>query len=169
MTTKKLVRTAMMIALALVFQLGFRAFAQPMVGPLVNMTLIITVLFVGVYPALLVGLITPVVALMVGIMNVPVLVPFIVVGNAMYVLIFGFSMGQLRFNYKEIVSVIVAAVIKFAFLYTAIRTLVPVFMEKVPPKLVATFSFPQLYTALLGGILAVIVWRIVGTYEMRDK
>lgn len=169
MTTRKLVRTAMMIALALVFQIGFRVFAQPMVGPLVNMTLIMTVLFVGVYPALLVGLITPVAALLVGIMNVPVLVPFIVVGNVMYVLIFGFSMSQLRFNYKELVSVVAAAVVKFAFLYTAIRTLVPMFMEKVPAKLVATFSFPQLYTAILGGFLAVVVWRIIGVYEQRES
>lgn len=169
MTTKKLVRTAMMIALALVFQIGFRVFAQPMVGPLVNMTLIISVLFVGVYPALLVGAVTPIAALLLGIIKLPVLIPFIIVANALYILMFAFSMAQLKFNYKELVGVIAASVIKFAFLYTAIRTLVPVFMTKVPPKLIATFSFPQLYTAILGGFLAVIVWRIIGIYEQREN
>jgi hypothetical protein len=51
-----------------------------------------------------------------------------------------------------IAGIIVGALMKFAFLSFAVRYLV-----KAPPKLVAMMSLPQLITALIGGVLALIV------------
>ncbi len=65
---KYMVRTALLLALALVFQIGFSQFAQPVVGPLVNMTLFIATITVGTISAIIVGSLTPLVAFMLGIM-----------------------------------------------------------------------------------------------------
>lgn len=65
-TTKKLVQTGLMLALALVFQVGFASFAQVAVGPLVNMVLIITAIMVSPISAILVGVLTPLVAFLMG-------------------------------------------------------------------------------------------------------
>lgn len=158
-----LTRTSVLLALALVFQIGFTQFAQPVVGPLVNMTLLIAAVVVGSLPAIVIGCLTPLMAFVLGIMPLLPLVPFIMLGNMLLILSFNLIRRALP-KYGEIYGVIVAALLKFAFLAVSIRYLVTFFMEKVPPKIIAAFSLPQLYTALIGGFLAIIIVKYLSGY-----
>jgi hypothetical protein len=169
MTMTLLTRTSVLLALALVFQIGFTQFAQPAVGPLVNMTLLIAAVVVGSLPAIVIGCLTPIMAFVLGIMPLLPLVPFIMLGNTLLILSFNLIRRALP-KYGDIIGVIVAAILKFAFLAVSIRYLVTFFMEKVPPKIIAAFSLPQLYTALIGGFLAIIIVKYLSGYlKLNDK
>lgn len=151
-------RTAVLLSLALIFQIGFNQFAQPAVGPLVNMTLIVATLIVGPLSATLIGVLTPLVAFLLGIMPLLPIVPFIMIGNAIFVFSFYLVSNKRGFLFEGI-GVVVAALLKTAFLAFSVRYLVINFVAKVPPKLVTALSLPQLYTALIGGFLAIIIGR----------
>lgn len=158
MKTNQLVKTGLMLALALVFQIGFRSFAQPLVGPLVNMTLILTVIYVGTVSGVIVGTVTPLVAFILGLMPMVPLVPVIAIGNALLVVMFGFSLQLLsKYKWHSYMAVVISAVFKFTFLYVAVRAVLPLFLEKVPAPIVAAFGIAQLYTALAGGLVAVLL------------
>ena len=167
MKTRNLAITATMLAIALVFQLGFAQFSQPIVGPLVNMTLFLTTALVGVPAGILVGCCTPVAAFVLGIMPVLPLLPVVAVGNVILVLLFGLvrhmaiNGKQMKSFWIDIPAVVAAAMGKFAVLALAIRLFVPLFMPKVAPKLVETFSLPQLFTALIGGAVALLLLRLL--------
>ncbi len=157
MKVKKLVQTGIMIALALVFQIGFASFAQPAVGPLVNMVLFITTIMVGPLAALCVGLITPLAAFLLGIMKLFPLVPVIMIGNSLLVVVFYYT--RLRVKFGDYIGIILAALFKFIFLMTAVRHILPLILAKVPSPIVAAFGINQFITALIGGVLALIVIR----------
>lgn len=158
-----LTRTAVLLALALVFQIGFTQFAQPAVGPLVNMTLLIAAVVVGSIPAIIIGCLTPLMAFVLGIMPLLPVVPFIMIGNVLLILSFNMIRRSIP-KYGDVAGVIVAAVLKFAFLAISIRYFVTFFIEKIPPKLVTAFTLPQLYTALIGGLLAIIIVKYLSGY-----
>lgn len=154
---RKLVQTSLMLALSLVFQIGFANFAQPVVGPLVNMVLFITAALVSPWSAIAVGIITPLMAFIVGIMPMFPLVPVIMIGNGVLVAAFSYCYHQPKLKFGEYIGVVVAALFKFLFLATAIRHIVPLFVPKVPPTLVTALSFNQFVTAIIGGVIALIV------------
>ncbi len=166
-TTTFITRTAILLGLALIFQIGFRAFAQPLVGPLVNFVLIFSTILVGTSSGIIIGSLTPLIAFMVGIMPLFPVVPFIMVGNALYVVTFNSGKGRLG-TYGEYLAFILAAFVKFAFLSFSIRYLVTLFVPVVPPPMIAALSLPQLTTALVGGGLAVVVAKAV-TKAMRSS
>ncbi|MBS4535239.1 ECF transporter S component [Clostridium sp. D2Q-14] len=161
MSTKKLVRTALLLSLALIFQIGFRQFAQPLVGPLVNMTLVLATLIVGPVSGIIIGILTPTVAFMLGIIALAPLIPIIIIGNSLLVVIFYLVNDKLKFKGKEWISIILASLFKFTFLAVGVRTILPLFLLKVPSVIIATFTLPQLYTALVGGALALIIYPFI--------
>lgn len=154
-TTEFIAKTAMLLAIALVFQIGLKGIGQPLVGPLVNFVLIMSVYLVGTLSGLIVGFLTPLIAFFFGIIPFLPIVPFIMIGNGLYVFFFKFFKDRLNSS-KEIISIIISSIIKYLFLAISVRYIVVLFVQ-IPPKVVAAFSIPQLYTALIGGILAFIV------------
>ncbi len=156
-TPKKLVLGGVMLALALVFQIGFASFAQPAVGPLVNMVLFVTAALVSPAIAVIVGCMTPLVAFAVGIMPMMPLVPVIAFGNAILVVGFSFCYYNPKMKFAEYIGVAVGAFFKFVFLATAVRQIVPLFVPKVPGPLVTALSFNQFITAIVGGAIAIVV------------
>lgn len=158
---EKLVKTSLMLALALVFQIGFASFSQVVVGPLVNMVLFITVMMVSPLSAIFVGVLTPLVAFFVGIVNIFPLVPMIAIGNCILVLAFSQSEILLKNKVPSLVSVVVASLLKFVFLALAVRYLLPFFIPKVPKVLITVLSFNQFLTALTGGALALVIVNIL--------
>lgn len=158
-TTNFIAKTAMLLAIALVFQIGLKGVGQPLVGPLVNFVLIMCVYLVGTLSGVIVGLLTPLIAFFFGIVPFFPIVPFIMVGNVLYVSFFSFFKERLS-SFKEIISIVLSSIIKCLFLAISIRYIVVLFVE-LPPKIIAAFSLPQLYTALIGGFLAFIIKRFL--------
>ncbi|SDJ96290.1 ECF transporter S component [Natronincola ferrireducens] len=159
-TTYFITRTSLLLSLALIFQIAFRTFAQPIVGPLINLILIISVIKVGVVSAVMIGCLTPLIAFLIGITPLLPLIPFIMIGNSIFAYIFNYFYRKERLanDYRAIIP---AAFGKFIFLALSIRYLVTLFIPQVPLNLIAAFTWPQLYTALIGGFLAIFISKLL--------
>ncbi len=139
---------------------------QPVTGPLVNALLLITVGTLGLWPALALGLVTPLGGALHGVLPLPLLVmiPFIMLGNAALVTLYHALAGRSRW-----LGLAVGAVAKFAVLYGAVTFFVarplelalggPAKAVVMPPAIVNMMSWPQLVTAVAGGLLAFAVLR----------
>lgn len=155
-TMNQLARTSVLLALALVFQIGFNQFGPTIVGPLVNMTLLIAAAVVGSTSAILIGCLTPLMAFVLGISTFLPVVPFIMAANALLVLTFNLFRKKIK-PFGSIIAMILAAFVKFGFLAISIRYAVTLFVETVKPPMVTLFTFPQLTSALIGGALALVI------------
>ena len=125
---------------------------QFMAGPMVNAVLFIMPFFLGLRDSMLLAMLPSVVALAVGLL--PALaapfLPYIIVSN--WVLPFIFDKLRQKGYWLGAVS---SSLAKFIFLYGASFILTSYFISGPQAKLVANmFSLPQLYTALLGAIIA---------------
>ncbi len=149
--TKWLTKTALLLALTLVFQMI--GFPQPVTGPLINMMLFISATISGLLGGILIGALTPWIAFVRGILPAPLapMIPFIMAGNAVLVVSY---FGLKRVN--QYLAVIVASVIKFAVLALAVN-----FLVEVPEQIAAMMQLPQLLTALAGGVLALVLLRLL--------
>ncbi len=140
-------RTAILLAIALVFQMG--GFPQFITGPLVNTVLYLAAMIVGWQGGMLIGVLTPVIASIRGILPPPLtpLIPFIALGNSILVILFFWLKAKNR-----IVAIVIASVVKFLLLVSAVKLLV-----QVPPVIANMMSMPQLITALAGGAIALVI------------
>ncbi len=159
-STKFWTRTAILLALALVFQLG--GFPQPITGPVINSILFLSALLVGPLAGISIGILTPVIAFIRGILPPPLapMIPFIAIGNGILVLSYIILRSILRvkpksiFTLRNILSMILAAILKFLILAGAVT-----FLVEIPSPIAQMMTLPQLYTALAGGIIALIIYR----------
>lgn len=142
----------------LVLLLGI-AIAAPMIfnqqlitGTIVNATIIVGVCLLGPTNALLIGLLPSSVALATGVLSPALapMIPFIIVGNTILALTFHYLR---KFNYW--LGIIAGAVLKFAFLYGISSVVIGLITnQQIAAKVAVQMSWPQLVTALCGGILA---------------
>ena len=151
-------RTAIFIAILLVLQAVSKPMGQYVTGSLVNLVLILSVLLGGLWCGVTVAILSPFFAFMVGIGPAfPPLLPFIMLGNLTLVLVWQLLAGKAKS--KTLVAAVLAALAKFSVLYLCIVQLaIPHILRLQPPQSVAlsaSFSFPQLITALVGGLAAV--------------
>ncbi len=155
--------TGMLIALTVSLQLLGRyiplgVYNNFVIGPLVNACLFVSVIMVGWPSGVIVGLLSPFGAILTG-SAIPLLfTPFIVAGNFLLVIIFNLL------KKKRIIGIIGASIVKTTFLYVAIICMLSIL--KLPPKksgmMLFLFSWPQLITALLGGVIAINVLNRLG-------
>lgn len=156
---KFLTRTAILLALTVAFQ--SLKLGQFFTGPLVNAVLFISACTVGWQAGVFIGAITPWIALLVGILK-PVLapaVPFIMLGNALLVIVFSFLKPL-----NSYMAVLVSSVSKFGILYIATR-----FLLHLNPNISYALQLPQLITALIGGALALIVISVLNSFGFAPK
>ena len=162
--SQKLVRTALLLAIAIAIQALGRSFpqiSQVIVGSVVNATLIVAAYSCGVSWAVLLGTLTPMLALIIGQLPSPMapFVPFIIIGNILFVLVFGIISNKVQS--LKYIAIVIGAFIKFGFLYLAASKLIHVFKLGIPPKvaskLIIMMGIPQLITALIGGFIALIL------------
>ena len=147
--------TAIMLALLVSLQALTKGFGQMVTGSCVNAILAISVLVGG---------------LGCGITVAPQIltVPAIMAGNTVYVVLLFVIAGKSKNIVRKIAAWLVAAAAKFVTLYAivvglicgvlsegllAAGTLKPPMLEMLP----ATFSWPQLFTALIGGAVALLI------------
>ena len=160
---KLLVRTSLLLALALAVQ--SMRMPQMVTGPVINAVLILAVaLGGGVISGMLVGAITPWVAVMTGIMVFAPVAPVIMVGNITLVIIFAVVTRTVPSHTGDFVAAVVAALGKFVVMFLGIRFLVAPNVP-LPPPAIVMLTTTQLYTALIGGILAVTIIKILGRLE----
>ena len=155
---RKLSRSALLLALALVFQsLRFVVPIPPiastfLIGSLVNATLLVALQTVGLGPALLIACVTPVVAYLQQLLPLPVFIVPVAIGNCLFVWLF-YKLLRIGPVWPAIGG---AALGKAAFFYLAFSWLLT--FIKLPPAITTGLLFvmgwPQLVTGIFGGLLA---------------
>ena len=109
--------------------------------------------------AVLVGLVPSVVAFSIGLLPAVLLpmIPFIMIANMILVLVFSFLKDK---NYW--LGMVSAAFLKFGFLFIVSSIVVNFFITKpVGEKIAMIMSWPQLLTALVGGLIAYLFIRTI--------
>ena len=160
---KTLCRTAIFLALLVAVQFVTRSMGQYVTGSLVNLILIASGLLCGLWGGLAVALLSPVCAFLIGIGPAfPQIVPAIMLGNAVIVLVWHLIAGGQNTRLPGyLLAAAAGALATFAVLYLVIvKWLVPMVLtlnEKQTAMLSASFSFPQLITAAIGGALAILL------------
>lgn len=166
-------RTAVVLALLIALQVLTKPFGQLITGSCVNLVLALTALVAGLPSALALALVSPVLAYLLGIAPQVLTVPAIMAGNCVYVLLLRLVAGRKGEKlWHQMLALISAAAAKFAVLYGAVGGLIcGVLADRLlsagmlkPPMLQllpATFSWPQLVTALIGGGLAMGIYPLL--------
>ena len=146
-------RTAVFFALTLVIQLV--GLPQFFTGPLVNAFLLLATMMVGVSSGIVIGLFTPWVAFSRGILPVPLgpMIPFIMLGNVSLVVVFFLlTMKRERNITLKVLGIVIGAVVKYLILSQSVT-----FLVSVPSPVAKAMQFPQLLTALGGGVIALVI------------
>ncbi|MEA4920661.1 MAG: hypothetical protein VB078_07065 [Clostridiaceae bacterium] len=159
---KWIATTAIFIALLVTLQSVTKSMGQYVTGSLVNMVLIMAVLTAGLYSGITVSILSPIFAFILGIGPAFVqLVPFIALGNLVLVLVWGFMCRNGNSIKNMSISLVGGAVLKFLALYIGIiKVAIPMFLslnEKQIAVISASFSYPQIITACIGGLIAMLV------------
>ena len=156
-------RTAVLMALLV----GSQVVTAPLqitllTGSIVNMILVISVISSGFYSGLAIGILSPAFAALVGIGAIWPIVPFVSAANAAFVVIWHCG-DKLHLPWKvvkRIVTCAVAALCKFAILYLGVvRIAIPFLLDVPDPvanSLTIAFSVNQLFTATIGGTVAIL-------------
>ena len=177
--------TAVMLALLVSLQALTKGFGQLVTGSCVNTVLAVTVLVAGLGSGITVAVISPVLAYLLGIAPQILTVPAIMIGNTVYVVLLYVISGRCTgCVLRRIIAWIVSALCKFAALYFIVAKIICGVMAEgllasgalKPPMLnvlPATFSWPQLVTALIGGAVAVLIapvlYKALGRNISADK
>lgn len=161
--------TAVMLALLVALQTLTKPMGQLVTGSCVNAVLAVSALTVGLYSGITVALISPVLAYLLGIAPQILVVPAIMVGNVSMVIALHYIAGKgSRKILRQTLAWLGAAVAKFAVMYALVVWLLCGVLSKsliasgnMAPKLVKAlpiqFGVTQLFTALIGGAVALVI------------
>jgi len=171
--TRYFTRLAILLAFTLMVQM--LGIPQPVTGPLINLVLILTVLLLDIKAAVLVGILTPLIALWRGQLPsiLAPMVPFIMAGNAMLVILFGLgkkisknSRFRLLFNLS---GVAISSFIKFIIIYSSARLIIPLlFGIQFSEKILMMMALPQFITAIVGGIAALGIYNFLSRLKLTN-
>lgn len=167
-TQRLLTRAALILALTLVFQ-SLRLviplpplFSTFLIGTLVNACLLVAVETVGLVPAAVIAVVAPVAAYLQQMLLLPVFIIPVAIGNFLLVAIYKGLISKGR-----MVSIGLAAFGKTGFLFAAFSWMLT--FVNINPKLSASvlfvMSWPQLVTAILGGVLATLAMKRIRRWE----
>ena len=158
-----IVRTAVCLALLLVLQVATKSLGQFVTGSCVNLVLAIAALIGGVWSGVTAAVISPFCAYLLGIgpAFLP-MVPCVSLGNAVYAVLFGLLVGKFLQKRKlpaAYGSMVLAAAAKFVTLYLVlVRLVAPAVVPAAKLSTVtASFTWPQLLTAVIGGVLTCLI------------
>lgn len=186
-TIRFMTRTAILLALALVFQIFGKDVATallipPMyqsflVGPLVNLCLLVATAFVGVWSGGVVAVLTPFSAFLIGQVTEPLFTPVIALGNLILVLVFALAVRKSESGPAgcrlagRVVGILFGSLLKTAWLWGGITAYFSLFTVQPAVRKVMGFAFswPQLVTGLAGGVLALLVLGLLDKAVSRTK
>ncbi len=158
---KNLVRGAMLIAITVILQSIRLVLPLPpmigmfFIGSLVNMMLAVTVRLAGLKAALLAVLILPFFAYLQGQLPIPLLIPVVIGGNAVFVLICHWVWQR---------GLMLAPLAKTICMFTSSLVLLKIL--ELPEKMVFAIGFmmgwPQMVTGIAGILLARLIVKRAG-------
>ena len=185
-TTKQLAQTALLLALCILSQF-FKNLSVYFTGPIINTILLIATIGIGLQSGLILAVITPITSFFITgspiLAAIPLMFPVIMFGNI--ILVFVTHIFATRFDFKQhlAVGMVSGAVLKAIFMGTlSVFVVIPLFGSNLakripdPAKMQGalnlakvTFSVTQLITALLGAVLALIIWIPLKRYLKKEQ
>lgn len=173
--TRSLAVTAVLLAICMVSQI-FKSLSVYITGPVINLCLILAAMSAGLLWGSVLAVITPVTAFIIAaspvMTAVPMIIPFIMLGNEILVLMTHFLLkpaiadGKPLLGVKPIAFSVLASAAKGAFMGLTISLwLLPSMIPAESPLrgkmgvFQATFSLVQFVTALIGFVYFFILWK----------
>ncbi|HNP79243.1 MAG TPA: ECF transporter S component [Candidatus Pacearchaeota archaeon] len=137
---------------------------QMITGPIVNFVLFLSVVSLGRNTSLGLCVFPSIISLFTGILNIALapVIPFIILSNMVLVMSFDYLKNNL---YK---GIILSALFKFAFLFLTSSMAISMINNSLAKKAAVMFSYPQFFTALAGGALAILVLKIINNNKKND-
>lgn len=137
--------------------------SQWITGPIINATLILNVLILGPYEAVILALFPSTMALASGLLPAPLapMIPFIIISNCIMI-------SKIHFlrNRSYFIAITLSAIAKALFLFGIVTLVMPKFLNaEILNNLLIMMTWPQLATALMGGVLAYTIFKILQKYE----
>jgi len=162
------VQTGVMLALLVVVQWATKPLGTLVTGSAVNFVLIAAVLLAGMWSGLIVAVVSPFLAMLLGIVPLPIyIVPVVALGNAVLVVVYALVLKRMKEKSQKQtlllwgIAIAGASLLKFAALYAGVNWLVAPLVTAVtgaPAKApAAIFSASQMLTAAIGGVLAALI------------
>lgn len=126
---------------------------QWITGTVVNAVLFIACYRVGIVNAIFVGLLPSVIALMRGLLPLPMaaILPYIMLGNAAMVSTFALIKVD-----SLMIRVLASSLLKFGILFFAAT-----YFVSIPAPISQMMTWPQLITAIAGGLLAIGTIKVI--------
>jgi len=161
-------RLALLVSLSLVIQVA--GLPQPITGPLINMFLFLTTSILGWIAGVILGCLTPLIAIIRGQLPAVLapLVPFIATANAILVLVYFLiyykvlKHTNLLIWLKIIIAFVFSALAKYLFFIFTIKIVFPYLVNySIPHNAAIILMTPQLFTALIGGVLFLIFLNVL--------
>ncbi len=157
---KTLTRTAILLGLTLAFQ-SLRL-PQPVTGPIINAVLYTAAGIIGPISGVIIGATTPWIAYAVGISRLAPAVPVIMLGNISLVVVFA-----LLVRANKYVAAIAAAAAKWAVMSLGVKYIVAPQIP-IPPPVYASLTILQLWTALGGAALSLLVMASLHAWQTKS-
>lgn len=169
--TKTITLTGVLLAICIIFQF-FKGISPLISGPVVNAIIIIATAAVGLWSGTAIALLSPIVAYILGatpiLQIIPLMIPVIMAGN--WIMVGATALYKKNDDVlRGVATLIVGAVCKAAFLWIMVAfVMLPIFGKNIPtPQQIAMktmFSTVQLITALIGILIALLVWKRIGQF-----
>lgn len=125
---------------------------QSITGVIVNAALFSSVILLGFRNAVLIAVFPSLIAVLSGTLPAVLapMIPFIITGNILLMFIFSYLRKRM------FLGIALASIVKFLFLYSFSMIVIK---GQIAGKIIAMMSWPQLLTALGGGIVAYLILR----------
>lgn len=169
--TKKIALAAMFLAICIICTI-IKRMSVMLSGSIVNTCLILATQMLGMYYGIVLSVLVPIFSYFIThnpIQSaVPLIVPLIMVGNAILCIVI--ANLKTRISKKNelmiVIPMVIGSVLKALFMgiviaYVVLPTFLPEKMKGILPTAQFTFSFVQLFTALIGSVISTIIYRIL--------
>jgi len=161
---KFITRTALLLAVTVVFQMLRPLIplqgvgSNLVVGSLVNTSLAASSVVVGLWGGIIISIVAPIIAFLQQHIAFVWMIPIVAAGNIVMVVLYG-----LFFKKNKWIAIGLSSVIKAAVLYLLVKAAINIVAvpEQAAKTLSLMFSWPQLVTAVIGGILASLVLKVL--------
>lgn len=182
--TRYIVYSGVLIALGILFQsirilfpglalvnLGPFNLQTLIIGSLVNLVIIIASWYVGLWSGIAVSVVSPVYALMLGHLPIPHMLIVVAVGNSLLA-IFVRVFYSPKLGTKSAIGILTGVIAKFLAQWALVSIIVVPFFApnaKIAAALGIGFSWVQLVTGILGGVLAFALYPRLKSYRASQK